>query len=114
MGNIKKPRGTIDIFPDEMGFFRRIESTARDTAELYGFGEIRTPTFEELALFKRGVGEVTDVVQKEMYTFEDKEGRTFALRPEGTASVVRAIIENGKTSDAMPLKYSYLINCFRY
>ena len=114
MGNIKKPRGTIDIFPDEMGFFRRIESTARDTAELYGFGEIRTPTFEELALFKRGVGEVTDVVQKEMYTFEDKEGRTFALRPEGTASVVRAIIENGKTSDAMPLKYYYLINCFRY
>lgn len=114
MSNIKKPRGTIDIFPDEMGFLRRIENTARDTAELYGFGEIRTPTFEELALFKRGVGEVTDVVQKEMYTFEDKEGRVFALRPEGTASVVRAIIENGKTSDAMPLKYYYLINCFRY
>lgn len=114
MSNIKKPRGTIDIFPDEMGFLKRIEDTARDTAELYGFGEIRTPTFEELALFKRGVGEVTDVVQKEMYTFEDKEGRVFALRPEGTASVVRAIIENGKTSDAMPLKYYYLINCFRY
>lgn len=114
MSNIKKPRGTIDIFPDEMGFIKRIESTARDTAELYGFGEIRTPTFEDLSLFKRGVGEVTDVVQKEMYTFEDKEGRVFALRPEGTASVVRAIVENGKTSDAMPLKYYYLINCFRY
>ncbi len=111
---IQKPRGTMDIFPNEALLWQKIENKAREVASLYGFGEVRTPTFEELALFKRGVGEVTDVVQKEMYTFEDREGRTFALRPEGTASVVRAIIENGKTGDAMPLRYYYLINCFRY
>ena len=111
---IQKPRGTMDIFPDETPLWQKIENTAMDVAKRFGFGEIRTPTFEELSLFKRGVGEVTDVVQKEMYTFTDREDRVFALRPEGTASVVRAIIENGKTSDAMPLKYYYLINCFRY
>ena len=111
---IQKPRGTMDIFPEDVALWHRIEEKARDVAARFGFGEIRTPTFEELALFKRGVGEVTDVVQKEMYAFTDKENRVFALRPEGTASVVRAIIENGKTSDAMPLKYYYLINCFRY
>ena len=111
---IQKPRGTMDIFPKDALVWQKIENKAREVASLYGFGEVRTPTFEELALFKRGVGEVTDVVQKEMYTFEDREGRVFALRPEGTASVVRSIIENGKTSDAMPLRYYYLINCFRY
>ncbi len=111
---IQKPRGTMDIFPSDTPIWQKIESTARDVCRRFGFGEIRTPTFEELALFKRGVGEVTDVVQKEMYTFTDRENRAFALRPEGTASVVRAIIENGKTSDTMPLKYYYLINCFRY
>ena len=111
---IQKPRGTMDIFPNDTPLWQKIENTAKDVASRFGFGEIRTPTFEELSLFKRGVGEVTDVVQKEMYTFKDREDRAFALRPEGTASVVRAIIENGKTSDAMPLKYYYLINCFRY
>ena len=111
---IQKPRGTMDIFPQDARVWQKIEKKAREVASLYGFGEVRTPTFEELALFKRGVGEVTDVVQKEMYTFEDREGRVFALRPEGTASVVRSIIVNGKTSDAMPLKYYYIINCFRY
>ena len=111
---IQKPRGTMDIFPSEALLWQKIENKARDVASRFGFGEIRTPTFEELSLFKRGVGEVTDVVQKEMYTFEDREGRVFALRPEGTASVVRSIIENGKASDAMPLKYYYIINCFRY
>ena len=111
---IQKPRGTMDIFPSEARLWQKIEKTARDVAMRFGFGEIRTPTFEELALFKRGVGEVTDVVQKEMYTFTDREDRVFALRPEGTASVVRAIIENGKASDVMPLRYYYLINCFRY
>ncbi len=111
---IQKPRGTMDIFPAEALLWQKIESKARDVAARFGFGEVRTPTFEDLSLFKRGVGEVTDVVQKEMYTFEDREGRVFALRPEGTASVVRSIIENGKASDAMPLKYYYIINCFRY
>ena len=111
---IQKPRGTMDIFPEDVALWHKIEEKARDVSARFGFGEIRLPTFEELALFKRGVGEITDVVQKEMYTFTDKEERAFALRPEGTASTVRAIIENGKTSDAMPLKYYYLINCFRY
>ena len=111
---IQKPRGTMDIFPSDTPLWQKIERTAQDVAARFGFGEIRTPTFEELSLFKRGVGEVTDVVQKEMYTFADRENRIFALRPEGTASVVRAIIENGKASDTMPLKYYYLINCFRY
>lgn len=111
---IQKPRGTMDIFPNDALVWQKIESKATEVATRFGFGEIRTPTFEDLSLFKRGVGEVTDVVQKEMYVFQDKEDRTFALRPEGTASVVRAIIENGKASDVMPLRYFYLINCFRY
>ena len=114
MEKIKKPRGTADIFAPEIFKWRRVEDTARRVAERYGYTEVRIPTFEELGLFSRGVGETTDVVQKEMYAFEDKEGRSFALRPEGTAGVVRAVIENGKCSDTMPLKLFYLINCFRY
>ncbi len=104
----------MDIIAPDTAVWQYIEKTAADVAHRFGFGEIRTPTFEELGLFHRGVGETTDVVQKEMYTFEDKEGRVFALRPEGTASVVRAVIENGKQSDPLPLRYFYNINCFRY
>ena len=111
---IRKPRGTMDIMPEETPEWRYVEETARAAAADFGFGEIRTPGFEATELFHRGVGETTDVVQKEMYTFEDREGRSFTLRPEGTASVARAIIENGRCSDAMPLKLYYLINCFRY
>ncbi|MBO5111514.1 MAG: histidine--tRNA ligase [Clostridia bacterium] len=111
---IQKPRGTMDVFPEEAAYWQKIERTARDVAARFGFGEIKTPTFEDINLFRRGVGEVTDVVQKEMYTFTDKDNRTFALRPEGTASVVRAIIEGGHCSDTMPLKLYYMINCFRY
>ena len=111
---IRKPRGTMDIMPEEIPEWRFVEETARRVASKFGFGEIRTPGFEATELFQRGVGETTDVVQKEMYTFEDREGRSFTLRPEGTASVARAVIENGRCSDAMPLKLCYLINCFRY
>ncbi len=111
---IQKPRGTMDILPQDMPYWHKIESVARETAEQFGFGEIRFPTFEATELFQRGVGDTTDVVQKEMYTFCDREGRSFTLRPEGTACVARAVLENGKTSDPMPLKYYYLINCFRY
>ena len=111
---IRKPRGTMDIMPEEIPEWRFVEETARRVASRFGFGEIRTPGFEATELFQRGVGETTDVVQKEMYTFEDREGRSFTLRPEGTASIVRAVIENGRCSDAMPLKLCYLINCFRY
>ena len=111
---IQKPRGTMDILPEETPLWQYIERTARDVAARYGYDEIRTPTFEATELFARGVGDTTDVVQKEMYTFEDREKRSFTLRPEGTASVVRALIENGRCSDAMPLKLYYLISCFRY
>ena len=106
---IQKPRGTMDIFPDEAELFRYVEGIMREEASRYGYGEIRTPMFENTELFVRGVGDTTDVVQKEMYTFVDREdNRSISLRPEGTASVARAIIENGKCSDAMPLKYYYI------
>lgn len=111
---IQKPRGTIDILPSDTPTWRFIEKTARDAAARYGFEEIRFPTFEATELFNRGVGDTTDVVQKEMYTFTDRENRSLTLRPEGTASTVRSLIENGLTSGTMPLKLYYLINCFRY
>ena len=112
---IQKIKGTMDILPNETPLFRYIEGVMREEAEKYGYGEIRTPTFENTELFVRGVGDTTDVVQKEMYTFSDREeNRSISLRPEGTASVVRAIIENGKCSDPMPLKYYYIISCFRH
>lgn len=112
---IHRIKGTMDILPDETPLFRYIEGVMREEAEKYGYGEIRTPTFENTELFVRGVGDTTDVVQKEMYTFADREeNRSISLRPEGTASVARAIIENGKCSDPMPLKYYYIISCFRH
>lgn len=112
---IQKIKGTMDILPDETPLFRHIESVMREEAERYGFGEIRTPMFENTELFVRGVGNTTDVVQKEMYTFIDRdEDRSISLRPEGTAGVVRALIEHGKYGDTMPLKYYYIISCFRH
>ena len=112
---IQRIKGTMDILPSEAALFRHIEGIMREEAERYGYGEIRTPTFENTELFVRGVGDTTDVVQKEMYTFQDREeNRSISLRPEGTASVARAIIENGKCSDPMPLKYYYIISCFRH
>ena len=111
---IQKPRGTMDILPEDSPTWQYIENTARRVTKRYGFSEIRFPTFESTELFQRGVGSTTDVVQKEMYTFTDREGRSFTLRPEGTACVVRSLIENGKCSDTMPQKLYYLINCFRY
>ncbi len=111
---IKKPRGTSDILPDSIYKWQYVEKTVKETAENFGFKEIRFPTFEATELFLRGVGDTTDIVQKEMYTFEDKEGRSFTLRPEGTASTVRALVENGLYGGTMPLKYYYVTNCFRY
>ena len=112
---IQKIKGTMDILPKETPLWRYIEGIMREESEKYGYGEIRTPTFENTELFVRGVGDTTDVVQKEMYTFADRdEDRSISLRPEGTASVARALIENGKYSDPMPLKYYYIISCFRH
>ncbi|MHC1695932.1 MAG: histidine--tRNA ligase [Eubacteriales bacterium] len=111
---IQKPRGTIDILPQESGIWQYIENTMRDVARLFAFEEIRVPTFEHTELFNRGVGGTTDVVQKEMYTFTDRDNRSLTLRPEGTAGVVRSVIENGLYGGALPLKMYYITSCFRY
>ena len=95
---IKKPRGTEDILPNDSKIWRLIENTAHEICAKYGYKEIRTPVFEDTSLFSRGVGDTTDVVQKEMYTFNDKGGRSITLRPEGTASLVRSCLLY--TSDA--------------
>ncbi|MBE6619225.1 MAG: histidine--tRNA ligase [Ruminococcaceae bacterium] len=111
---IRKQKGTLDIFPDATGKWQYVENVCRETAAKFGFGEIRIPTFEATELFSRGVGNTTDVVQKEMYTFTDRSGDSLTLRPEGTAGVARALIENKKFSDTMPIKLYYIINCFRH
>ena len=111
---LSAPRGTQDVLPEQSFVWQYIEETARKTAELFGFKEIRFPTFEHTELFQRGVGDTTDVVQKEMYTFEDKGNRSITLRPEGTASTVRTILSNGLLSQTLPLKVYYLTSCFRY
>ena len=110
----KAPRGTQDFTPDQSARMRYIEDTLMRIAGLHGFGEIRTPTFEHTELFVRSVGDTTDVVQKEMYTFEDKKGRSITLKPEGTAGAVRAALERGLLAEALPLKLSYITPCFRY
>lgn len=110
-----KPRGTQDLLPAESGRWLRLEQTLRETVSRYGYREIRLPTFENTEVFARGVGDTTDVVSKEMYTFNDKGNRSITLRPEGTAGVARAVLENGLLgSAAMPLKVYYLQSCFRY
>ncbi len=111
---IQKQRGTIDILPGESEAWQWMEETIKKTAALYGYSEIRLPTFESSELYKRGVGETSDVVQKEMYSFEDNDRRSITLRPEGTAGVVRSVIENSLATGAMPLPLYYLISCFRY
>ena len=110
---IQKIKGTMDILPDETPLFRYIEGIMREEAQKFGFGEIRLPTFELTELFVRGVGDTTDVVQKEMYTFRDGDD-SITLRPEGPAGVARALIENGKYGDTMPQKYYYIMSCFRH
>lgn len=111
---IQKPKGTKDILPNEVYKWQYIEKTIKDIFENAGMKEIRVPVFEHTELFSRGVGETTDVVQKEMYTFEDKGGRSITLRPEGTAGVIRSYIENGMASQATPLKLWYEMAMYRY
>ncbi len=110
----KAIKGTQDIMPDEVYKNQFIEQTVLDIARKFGFREIRTPVFEHTELFQRGVGETTDVVQKEMYTFDDKGGRSITLRPEGTAGAVRAFLEHGLFNEALPQKLCYILNCYRY
>lgn len=110
----KAIKGTKDVLPNEVHKNQYLEATALDIAEKYGYHEIRTPVFEHTELFQRGVGDTTDVVQKEMYTFDDKGGRSITLRPEGTAGAARAFLENGLCNEALPQKVCYITSCYRY
>ncbi len=110
----KAIKGTKDVLPKDVHKNQYIEATALDIASKFGYKEIRTPVFEHTELFQRGVGDTTDVVQKEMYTFDDKGGRSISLRPEGTAGAVRSFLENGLCNEALPQKVCYLTSCYRY
>ncbi len=108
------PRGTKDILPEESGAWRYLEEVLRQAAQAYGYQELRTPTFEHTELFQRGIGDATDVVEKEMYTFEDRGRRSLTLRPENTASAVRAYVEHKLYGQGWPARLYYLGSMFRY
>ncbi|MBR1739249.1 MAG: histidine--tRNA ligase [Ruminococcus sp.] len=110
----QRPKGTNDVVPAQVYKWHTVEKIASETAELYGFREIRVPTFEDTSLFIRSVGETTDVVQKEMYTVTAAGDAQFTLRPEGTAGVMRALIENGILNEGFPQKVYYILSCFRH
>lgn len=110
----KAPKGTRDILPAEIYKWQYLEQKFMELCKNFGFQEIRIPVFEHTELFQRGVGDTTDIVQKEMYTFDDKAGRSITLRPEGTAGVVRSFIENGMSSLPQPVKLFYNITAYRY
>ncbi len=112
--DISSPRGTIDIYGEDIDYRNYIINTAREIFKIFSFAEIITPAFEYTQVFSRSIGENTDIVQKQMYTFTDKKGRSLTLRPEGTASIVRAILENKMYSEKLPLKLFYIGNMFRY
>ena len=111
---IKGIKGVKDILPEETPRWRLIEETARRWAQVYGFHEIRVPIFEVTALFARSIGASTDIVEKEMYTFQDRDGTSLTLRPEGTAGTVRAYIEHNRAADPLPQKYFYTGPMFRH
>lgn len=111
--NVRRPNGTEDILPRDVHKWHTVEKIARETAESFGFSEIRIPTFESTELFQRSVGETTDVVQKEMYTVMAKESK-FTLRPEGTAGTIRAMLQNGLLNEALPQRVYYILSCFRH
>ncbi len=111
---LNSPRGTSDIFGEDIKYRDFIINTSKELFEVFNYKEIITPVFEHTEVFDRGIGESTDIVRKEMYTFSDKKGRSLTLRPEGTASVVRAIIEHKLFADVLPIKLFYIENMFRY
>lgn len=113
MNRLAAPRGTHDVLPPRSADWNRLEGRARQIAERFGYGEIRTPTFESTELFVRGVGETTDIVEKEMYTFQDKGDRSLTLRPEWTAPVVRAVLEHSLLAQG-PQRLYYIGSIFRY
>ena len=110
---ISAPKGTYDILPADQPVRRWVIARAEEVFQRYGYERIDTPTFEETRLFTRGVGESTDIVRKEMYTFEDLGGRSMTLRPEGTAPVARAFVEHGMHTLAQPVKLYYHSPMFR-
>lgn len=110
----KKIKGTEDVLPKDSYRWQFVEDVMRKESAAYGFKEIRTPVFEHTELFARGVGQTTDVVQKEMYTFDTKGGESVTLRPEGTAGAARAMLEHGLVNDSLPIKASYFVSCYRY
>lgn len=110
---LQRPRGTQDVLPPSSSLWRAVEQTAREVARSFAYDEIRTPVFEHVELFTRGVGESTDIVEKEMYEFDDRGGRRLVLRPESTASVARALIQAGELSD-LPRRLYYIQSHFRY
>ena len=110
----KAPRGTADILPEEQGYWRFVEDGAIALCRLYGYQRLDTPAFEDSQLFTRSIGEGTDIVTKEMYTFKDRSGNILALRPEGTAPVCRAYLEHGMDNLPQPVKLYYLAAIFRY
>ena len=111
---INIPKGTKDVLPQDSYKWQFVEGTAREIASLFQLKEVRTPTFEHTELFQRGVGDTTDIVTKEMYTFKDKGDRSITLKPEGTAGAVRAFIENGLANGVLPAKMYYITPAFRY
>ncbi|MBE7067875.1 MAG: histidine--tRNA ligase [Clostridiales bacterium] len=111
---INIPKGTKDVLPTESYKWQYVEKVARETASLFNLKEIRTPTFEHTELFQRGVGDTSDIVTKEMYTFKDKGDRSITLKPEGTAGAVRSFIENGMAGGVLPAKMFYITPAFRY
>lgn len=110
----KGPKGTTDVFAPQVEQWQMLEAILSSEARLNGFSEVRTPLFEHTELFLRSVGDTTDVVEKQMYTFTDKGGRSISLRPEGTAGVARAMLEHGNYNSGYPLKYYYIASCYRY
>ncbi len=110
----KKVKGTEDVLPKDSYKWQFVENIMKSEAAIYGFKEIRTPVFEHTELFSRGVGETTDVVQKEMYTFNTKGDDSITLRPEGTAGAARALLEHALYNDGLPVKAYYLVGCYRY
>ena len=107
-------KGAQDVLPSQSGKWQYVESRLIETARLHGYREMRTPVFEHTELFNRSVGDTTDVVQKEMYTFDENGGRSISLRPEGTAGAVRAYLEHGLHNEALPQKVCYVTSCYRY
>ncbi len=108
------PKGTKDLLPSQVYKWHYVESKFADICKRYGFREIRTPMFEHTEVFARGIGDTTDVVQKEMYTFNDHGNRSITLKPEGTSGAVRAFIEHKQYAEVQPTKYYYNTDCFRY